>query len=34
MLPDATGGANWQGGVFDKETGVLLLFFYAQYCDQ
>ncbi len=23
MLPDATGGANWQGGVFDKETGVL-----------
>src|SRR5205085_4909281 len=23
MLPDAVGGANWQGGVFDKETGVL-----------
>jgi quinoprotein glucose dehydrogenase len=23
VLPDAVGGANWQGGVFDKETGVL-----------
>ena len=22
-LPDAQGGANWQGGVFDKETGIL-----------
>lgn len=23
MLPDAVGGANWQGGVLDPETGVL-----------
>lgn len=23
MLPDAVGGANWQGGVYDKETGML-----------
>ena len=23
VLPDAVGGANWQGGVFDKETNVL-----------
>jgi quinoprotein glucose dehydrogenase len=23
MLPDAVGGANWQGGVLDKETGIL-----------
>ncbi len=23
MLPDAVGGSNWQGGVFDKETGIL-----------
>lgn len=23
ILPDAVGGANWQGGVFDKETGML-----------
>ena len=23
MLPDAVGGANWQGGVFDPETGIL-----------
>ncbi|MEJ0034138.1 MAG: PQQ-binding-like beta-propeller repeat protein [Bacteroidota bacterium] len=23
MLPDAVGGANWQGGVFDPETGML-----------
>lgn len=23
VLPDAVGGANWQGGVLDKETGVL-----------
>ncbi len=25
MLPDAVGGANWQGGVFDPETGVLYI---------
>jgi quinoprotein glucose dehydrogenase len=25
MLPDAVGGANWQGGVFDKETGMLYI---------
>ncbi|MES2893797.1 MAG: PQQ-binding-like beta-propeller repeat protein [Bacteroidota bacterium] len=23
VLPDAAGGANWQGGVLDKETGIL-----------
>jgi quinoprotein glucose dehydrogenase len=23
VLPDAVGGANWQGGVLDKETGIL-----------
>lgn len=23
MLPDAVGGSNWQGGVYDKETGIL-----------
>jgi quinoprotein glucose dehydrogenase len=23
MLPDAVGGANWQGGVFDRKTGIL-----------
>lgn len=23
MMPDAVGGANWQGGVFDPETGIL-----------
>jgi quinoprotein glucose dehydrogenase len=23
MLPDAVGGANWQGGVYDPETGML-----------
>ncbi len=23
MLPDAVGGANWQGGVLDPETGIL-----------
>lgn len=23
LLPDAVGGANWQGGVFDPETGIL-----------
>jgi quinoprotein glucose dehydrogenase len=26
MLPNATGGANWQGGSFDPETGVLYIF--------
>ena len=26
MLPDAVGGANWQGGVLDPETGVLIRF--------
>ncbi len=25
MIPDAVGGANWQGGVFDPETGVLYI---------
>ena len=23
MLPDVTGGANWQGGSFDPETNIL-----------
>ena len=23
MLPNATGGANWEGGAFDPETNVL-----------
>ena len=26
MLPNATGGANWQGGSFDPETGMLYIF--------
>ena len=26
MLPAATGGANWQGGSFDPETGVFYIF--------
>jgi quinoprotein glucose dehydrogenase len=26
MLPDATGGANWQGGSYDPETGVYYIF--------
>jgi len=26
MLPSATGGANWQGGSFDPETGVFYIF--------
>jgi quinoprotein glucose dehydrogenase len=26
MLPNATGGANWQGGSLDPETGVLYIF--------
>ena len=26
MLPNATGGANWQGGSFDPETGVFYIF--------
>jgi glucose dehydrogenase len=26
MLPDATGGANWQGGSYDPETGVFYIF--------
>jgi quinoprotein glucose dehydrogenase len=26
MMPSATGGANWQGGSFDPETGVLYVF--------
>ena len=25
MIPDAVGGANWQGGVFDPETGTLFV---------
>jgi len=26
MLPNATGGANWEGGAFDPETGVVYIF--------
>ncbi len=26
MMPSATGGANWQGGSFDPETGILYVF--------
>ena len=26
MLPDATGGANWQGGSLDPETNILYIF--------
>jgi quinoprotein glucose dehydrogenase len=26
MLPNATGGANWEGGAFDPETGVIYVF--------
>jgi glucose dehydrogenase len=26
MLPDATGGANWQGGSYDPETGTFYIF--------
>ena len=26
MLPATTGGANWQGGSFDPETGILYVF--------
>jgi quinoprotein glucose dehydrogenase len=26
MLPNTTGGANWQGGSFDPETGILYVF--------
>ena len=26
MLPNATGGANWQGGSFDPETGMFYIF--------
>ena len=26
MLPNATGGANWQGGSFDPETGIFYIF--------
>ena len=26
MLPSATGGANWQGGSFDPETGIFYIF--------
>jgi quinoprotein glucose dehydrogenase len=26
MLPDATGGANWQGGSYDPESGVFYIF--------
>jgi len=26
MLPDATGGANWQGGSYDPETGAFYIF--------
>jgi quinoprotein glucose dehydrogenase len=26
MLPNATGGANWQGGSFDPETGIMYIF--------
>ena len=26
MLPNVTGGANWQGGSFDPETGIFYIF--------
>ena len=26
MLPDVTGGANWQGGSYDPETGTFYIF--------
>ena len=26
MLPNATGGANWQGGSADPETGIMYVF--------
>jgi quinoprotein glucose dehydrogenase len=26
MLPNATGGANWQGGSYDPDTGILYIF--------
>ena len=26
MLPAATGGANWEGGAFDPETGIVYIF--------
>ncbi len=26
MLPNATGGANWEGGAFDPETGIVYVF--------
>jgi quinoprotein glucose dehydrogenase len=26
MLPNATGGANWEGGAFDPETGIIYVF--------
>jgi quinoprotein glucose dehydrogenase len=26
MLPNATGGANWQGGSYDPETGIMYIF--------
>ena len=26
MLPSATGGANWEGGAFDPETGIIYVF--------
>ena len=26
MLPNATGGANWEGGTFDPETGIVYIF--------
>jgi quinoprotein glucose dehydrogenase len=26
MLPNATGGANWEGGCFDPETGIVYIF--------
>ena len=26
MLPNATGGANWEGGAFDPETGIVYIF--------
>jgi len=26
MLPSTTGGANWQGGSFDPDTGILYIF--------
>ncbi len=26
MLPNATGGANWEGGAFDPETRIVYIF--------